>query len=122
MATSLKINDAFRNKHIPERFLNSLSQSSLDMFENQVCVCLLATHDGYSAKYEVEDEIRAVFMARLDNWIREFATVGTWSVVSHGTNVDANGNHQCILGFIFANFADSENFLKHFLIVEKLKS
>lgn len=118
---SVQIIDAFRNKHVPERFLSTSTASTLEMFENQICVCLRAQQDAlFLAKYEAEDVIRATFLARLDEWVREFPTEGTWSVVSHGTTHGVDGTYNCVLGFVFARFDDSENFLKHFLIVEKL--
>ena len=129
MASAIKIIDVFRNRHIPERFLNSTSQSTLDMFENQICVCLRAEVNIYSfnsSSQDVEDEIRAEFMGKLYSWIKDFPTTDAWSVVSHGTTksvVDgSHDSHVCTLGFVFADFADSEDFIKHFLLLEKLAS
>lgn len=122
MSVKIKVIDAYRNKHIPERFLSGVTQSTLDMFENQICVRLSATHDAYVAKYEIEDEIRAAFMFRLDEWIREFPTKASWSAVSHGTTSNNEYDYISAIGFIFVDFEDSENFLKHFILIDKLKS
>jgi hypothetical protein len=92
------------------------------MFENQVCVCLSATYEGFGAKYEIEDEIRAAFMEKIFGWIRECPTEGSWSVVSHGTH-PSQGNPMSFistLGFVFAEAPDAERFLQQFVLLEKL--
>jgi hypothetical protein len=121
MDVHIKIIDAFRNTHIPERFLTGSLQSTLLMFENQVCVCLRASPaSGFFQTFEAEERIRNAFMDRLNTWIRDFPTIKPWSVVSHGTNTTSSGEYVCTLGFVFVDHADSDLFLKQFVVVEKL--
>jgi len=134
MNSSITILDAFRNKHIPDRYLNSSSQGVLDMFENQVCVYLKASHDafGYIQKYEIEDEIRMALLDMIFEWIKTYSTEGTWSIVSHGTKAENPAtrpigstqgvDHVTVLGVIFSSFEDSENFMGSFLVVQKLST
>lgn len=123
MTTTIKTIDAFRNKHIPERFLTTSSQPVLDMFENQVCVCLKASSPAFNVtRFEVEDEIRGAFMARINDWVKSFPTENSWSVVNHGIVQSDDYDFICTLGFVFSSFQDSETFLKSFVLLDKLSN
>lgn len=120
MSVPVKIINAFRSKHIPDRYLSVSSNEVLEMFSNQICVSLEATYTGFPERYAVEDEIRAMFLEKIFNWTEQHPTEGRWSIVSHGTTDFATGEYKSLFGFLFEIAEDAERFLKHFIIIEKL--
>jgi hypothetical protein len=122
MVTDFKIISAYRNQNIPERFLNTASQKVLDMFKNQVCVGLQANNNSgnFGIKYEIEDEIRNLFIDRIYEWIKSKPTIKPWSIITHGFKVCQQTEYQFTFGFISEDYDDSEKFYKEFLVLEKL--